>query len=192
MFGCQIFVSNFIFGGSNGYCFGTLISIVNTPPSYGVPSGPFIVPLSSRALLSDTGTARTPDVPSSLPTSVSSLVNLVAAEDIVEVSYWCFCSCCCFCDRCRYGWSYPFANAIPTVMLRVVPFRSARRFRQRRIAAFRFLSFRSSRQPQEQEVTNTTVCSLDGTMRPSRQGSSVFACRSCGAATAVIESRHVS
>lgn len=38
--GCQILVSNFIVGGRKGYSAGSLISIWNVPPSYGVLGGP--------------------------------------------------------------------------------------------------------------------------------------------------------
>jgi hypothetical protein len=44
MFGCQIFVSNFIFGGLYGYSGGNAISIWKKPPLYGVSSGPSIYP----------------------------------------------------------------------------------------------------------------------------------------------------
>jgi len=44
MFGCQIFVSNFIFGGLNGYSDGISMSTRNVPPEYGVSAGPKIVP----------------------------------------------------------------------------------------------------------------------------------------------------
>ena len=36
IFGCQILVSNFIFGGLNGYSDGIMMSTMNVPPSYGV------------------------------------------------------------------------------------------------------------------------------------------------------------
>ena len=45
MFGCQIFVENFIFGGTKGYSFGSTMSIEKVPPSYGEETGPLIVPL---------------------------------------------------------------------------------------------------------------------------------------------------
>lgn len=40
MFGCQIFVSNCIFGGTKGYLSGNRISIWNFPPVYTVSIGP--------------------------------------------------------------------------------------------------------------------------------------------------------
>ncbi len=51
IFGCHILVSNFIFGGLYGYSGGSTISIWNTPPSYGVPSGPSIDPFQWRKSL---------------------------------------------------------------------------------------------------------------------------------------------
>uniref|UniRef100_A0A1A9X066 Uncharacterized protein n=1 Tax=Glossina brevipalpis TaxID=37001 RepID=A0A1A9X066_9MUSC len=42
IFGCQILVTNRIFGGLKGYVSGTLISSINVPPSYGVSGGPTI------------------------------------------------------------------------------------------------------------------------------------------------------
>ena len=81
--GCQIFVSNFIFGGSKGYCFGISILTWNNPPSYGVPSGPLMVPFKCRRSPGTTGMAITPDVPSSFPTSWSSFANRPFADDML-------------------------------------------------------------------------------------------------------------
>ena len=36
IFGCHIFVSNFILGGLNGYSPGIVMSTMKVPPSYGV------------------------------------------------------------------------------------------------------------------------------------------------------------
>ena len=44
-FGCQILVINFIFGGANGYSPSIKMSTSNTPFSYGVPEGPWMVPI---------------------------------------------------------------------------------------------------------------------------------------------------
>ena len=85
--GCQILVMNFIFGGSNGYCFGISMEISHTPPSYGVPSGPVIVPLSRRLFFSSITTARTPLVLSSLQTSLSSLLSRDPTEDMINYKY---------------------------------------------------------------------------------------------------------
>jgi len=48
IFGCHILVMNFIFGGSKGYSLGISMSTSKTPPSYGVPSGPVMVPTRCR------------------------------------------------------------------------------------------------------------------------------------------------
>ena len=86
MFGCQIFVMNFILGGSNGYCLGIVISISKTPFSYGVPSGPWIDPRRCRISPSLMTFACTPEV-SFFPTSFSSfMIRPFAAADILETS----------------------------------------------------------------------------------------------------------
>lgn len=46
MFGCQIFVSNFIFGGWKGYSFGIVMLTMKVPPSYGVSGGPLKIPFN--------------------------------------------------------------------------------------------------------------------------------------------------
>ena len=93
MFGCHILVINCILGGSKGYCFGMRISTSKTPPSYGVPSGPLMVPTRCRHPGQD-GTRRssgavraiTPDVESGLHIAVISLAILPADADIVHES----------------------------------------------------------------------------------------------------------
>jgi hypothetical protein len=60
MLGCQILVTNRILGGSKGYALGIWMSILKTPPSYGVPSGPMSVP-SKWFVLSPTGLSHEPE-----------------------------------------------------------------------------------------------------------------------------------
>ena len=50
MLGCQILVTKRILGGSKGYEAGIWMSILKTPPWYGVPSGPMIVPSKCEVL----------------------------------------------------------------------------------------------------------------------------------------------
>jgi hypothetical protein len=94
IFGCQILVMNFIFGGSKGYSFGIRMSTSKTPPSYGVPSGPFMVPtrcrhpgLDGTLMSSAAQTAMTPDE-SGLHIAAISLATL-PVEAIVFVRRVC-------------------------------------------------------------------------------------------------------
>lgn len=57
MFGCHIFVTNFMTGGLKGYSLGILMETSYVPPSYGVPDGPLKEPLRS-VILSPTVSAK--------------------------------------------------------------------------------------------------------------------------------------
>ena len=89
--GCQILVVNFIIGGSNGYWSGIEMSISKTPPSYGVPIGPLMVPRRCLEFDASKGVARTPEVSSERDTSFNSFVRRVSAADILLYlfTFWC-------------------------------------------------------------------------------------------------------